>query len=139
MSLSVGAAAAIGAAMCFALGNISVRQLSRTDSSVAITIYFTGGCAIASVIPLVFDFRVPTVIDGAIMAAIGVVGGLGQLFLVLAHRAAPAAMVAPFNYFGIIWAALFGLVFWKEVPGAAIFAGAVLIFISGFVILKSDA
>ncbi|PRX29753.1 EamA domain-containing membrane protein RarD [Meinhardsimonia xiamenensis] len=72
----------------------------------------------------------PDAVTLALMAAIGLVGAAGQLMLIRALALAEAGTVAPFSYAGLVFAAIWGLVFFGEIPdmptviGAAIIAGA---------------
>ncbi|MCP1632482.1 drug/metabolite transporter (DMT)-like permease [Kerstersia gyiorum] len=43
-------------------------------------------------------------------------------------------MVAPFDYSGLLWAGIFGWLFWDEVPGWIACLGAALIAASGIYI-----
>jgi drug/metabolite transporter (DMT)-like permease len=62
-------------------------------------------------------------------------GGFGVIFLMYAFRNAPAAVLAPFSYFGIISAFFFGWFFFDELPIDTLFPGILLIIISGLTIL----
>ena len=48
----------------------------------------------------------------------GVLGGLGHYLLALAHRYAPASVIAPFLYQQVIYMALFGYLVFGDVPSA---------------------
>lgn len=58
--------------------------------------------------------------------------GLG--LITQAFRIAPASVVAPFDYSGLLWAGIFGWLFWDEVPGWIACLGAALIAASGIYI-----
>nr|WP_272214437.1 DMT family transporter [Marinicella sp. W31]MDC2880046.1 DMT family transporter [Marinicella sp. W31] len=54
-----------------------------------------------------------------------------------AFRLAPAVIVAPLDYTGLIWATLFGWLIWRESPDAMTFFGSAIIIASGvFTILR---
>ena len=57
----------------------------------------------------------------------GVIGGIGQLLLTEALRAAPIGVVAPFDYTQLVWAAILGLVLWGELPHPLTLVGAVIV------------
>ncbi len=61
------------------------------------------------------------------MAMIGVIAGCGHLSLVYGLSQAPASMLAPFNYTALVWAMLFGFVFFAELPDPITLAGAAII------------
>jgi len=47
--------------------------------------------------------------------------------LTLAYARAPAQQLAPLEYTALIWSALFGAVFFSEMPGWRLWAGAAII------------
>jgi drug/metabolite transporter (DMT)-like permease len=68
----------------------------------------------------------------------GVIGGIGQLLLTEALRAAPIGVVAPFDYTQLVWAAILGLVLWGELPHPLTLVGAVIVAGSGVYILHRE-
>jgi drug/metabolite transporter (DMT)-like permease len=48
-----------------------------------------------------------------------------------ALRVAPVSAVAPFQYTELVWAALFGWLFWNEWPGPHVWWGASLVVAAG--------
>lgn len=131
----LGALVGIGSALLFALAMLSIRRMARTEASAAITFYYTAICAAVTAPFVLVDWVVPSVADLGALAAAGLAGGLGQYCLTRAFALAPASATAPFNYTAMIWAMLFGYVFWGEVPGTALLAGTALVVASGLVIL----
>ena len=78
-----------------------------------------------------------TLTDGLLMALCGVVAAAGMVFLTSAYRVARASAVTPFEYTGILWAPLWGFLFFSEVPRATTVAGAVIIVGAGMVALRA--
>jgi drug/metabolite transporter (DMT)-like permease len=56
---------------------------------------------------------------------------LGQLFTIRAFRLAPVGAVAPFHYTELIWAAIFGWIFWGEWPSENVWWGAAIVVAAG--------
>jgi S-adenosylmethionine uptake transporter len=52
---------------------------------------------------------------------------LGQRFTFKAFRLAPVGAVAPFHYTELVWAAVFGWMFWREWPEANTWWGAAIV------------
>ena len=52
-----------------------------------------------------------------------------------AYGRAPASIVVPFEYTGLIWATAAGYLFWGEVPESYTWLGAAIIVASGMLIL----
>ena len=70
----------------------------------------------------------------AILGGLALAGGLAQLTLTGALRLAPVALVMPMDYTSLIWAMLFGMWIFGEMPTPWIWAGAPIIIASGLVI-----
>ena len=67
--------------------------------------------------------------------AAGICGGVGQILLTEAYRAAPASVVAPFEYVSMLFAIVFGYLIFTEIPTRQTLAGAGLIVVAGLFIL----
>ena len=59
----------------------------------------------------------------------------GQLFVFLAYRLAPAAIVAPFSYTAALWGVLSGALVFGDLPNALGFSGMALIVASGVAVV----
>jgi drug/metabolite transporter (DMT)-like permease len=77
--------------------------------------------------------------DWLLLVATGLAGGVGHLCLIQALRHAQAAVVAPFSYSSLIWAALFGWLFFSEWPDVWTWVGAALIISSGLYIFHRES
>jgi drug/metabolite transporter (DMT)-like permease len=62
-------------------------------------------------------------------------GGLGHLFVAMAHRYASAAVLGPFLYQQILYMTLWGWLVFGQVPDAFVVAGALVVVASGLVLL----
>ena len=82
-------------------------------------------------------WTVPGGIDLLLMMSCGVTAAIGIAGLTFAYREAEANLVASFEYTGLIWAIIWGLVIWGDVPRATTLAGAVLIVGAGLVALAA--
>lgn len=85
---------------------------------------------------LVRPWVVPSLTDGLLIAACGVVAACGIMLLTSAYRVARASTVTPFEYTGILWAPLWGFLFFNEVPRATTLAGAAVIVVAGLLALR---
>jgi drug/metabolite transporter (DMT)-like permease len=74
--------------------------------------------------------------DLLLIGASGVVAATGMMFLTSAYRLAQANKVAPFEYTGILWAPLWGYVFFQETPRLTTVAGAAVIVMAGLLALR---
>jgi drug/metabolite transporter (DMT)-like permease len=71
--------------------------------------------------------------------ALGLCGAFGHLILATAFSRAAASSLAPLDYTSLIWAVLFGYLFFHEVPGLTTYIGAVLIAAGAFVTTRGHA
>ena len=78
----------------------------------------------------------PTLFDGLMIGLCGVVASVGIMLLTSAYRVARASTVTPFEYTGILWAPLWGFLFFDEVPRATTVAGAAVIVVAGLIALR---
>lgn len=85
---------------------------------------------------LVRPWVMPSLTDGLLIAACGVVAAVGIMLLTSAYRVARASTVTPFEYTGILWAPLWGFLFFSEVPRATTLAGAAVIVVAGLLALR---
>jgi len=81
-------------------------------------------------------WEVPTLGDTLLIGLCGVVAAVGTLFLTAAYRMADSSVVTPFEYTGILWAPLWGLLFFGEFPKGATVAGALLIGGAGLLAMR---
>ena len=127
------------AAFCWGLTNILVRMISRTELTTTqmVASNFLFACACAPMLP--FVWVTPNGLEIVLLAALGVVGGLGQYFVFEGFRHAPASAIAPFEYSALIWAFVFGWLVFGEIPKPVVFVGAGLIVLSGAGLLVVEA
>lgn len=133
-----GLALALTATLGVAAVTITIRSMSRTESAQTIVLWFTGFSmfVIGALMPFFGEAH-----DGrewAILAAIGLAGGMGQLFLTSSLRAAPVSVVVPFDYTQLLWAVLIGWLLWGTHPPAATWIGAAVIVVSGLYTLYRE-
>ena len=62
-------------------------------------------------------------------------GFAGSLLIILAYRYAPAVVVAPMQYVQIIWATLFGMLYFGEPMSGATILGITVIILAGLSIM----
>ena len=72
------------------------------------------------------------------LAVIGAFACAGHFAIIKAYQAAPAAVVAPFNYTILIWTVIFGYLIFGDLPGPWTIVGAAIIVTSGLYILRRE-
>ena len=128
----------VAAAFFYALAMIAVRGLARTESNTAIVVYLMLTTTVVSGVATVPVWVQPGWFDLGLMLLVGTLGGAAQVLMTQAFRLGRAAVVAPFEYTGMIWATLFGFLVFGDVPTPAVLTGAGIIIASGLYILYRE-
>jgi drug/metabolite transporter (DMT)-like permease len=134
----VGVSLALGSAVGSAGAMVAIRQIAATEKGPTIVFYFTAAGALLGLVGSAFHWVTPDPLTFGLLAAGGLIGGVGQLLLTEAIRVAPVGVVAPFDYSQLIWAAVLGFAIWGELPHAATIAGALVVAASGVYILHRE-
>ncbi|HSD75287.1 MAG TPA: DMT family transporter [Steroidobacteraceae bacterium] len=133
--VTLGAAAAIVSALCYALSGLSVRVLTRTDTTVSMVFWFMLMLAVFGGV-LAAPSWVPVAPEHwPVLAGVGLLGALGQHFVTEAFRHAPASVVAPFEYTALLWAVALDWLFWHHAPNMRMFIGGAIIIGSGLYLI----
>ena len=126
---SLGIALALGAAAVYTVYQLQTRRLSTTESTVTMLFYtaLVGTVIMSFGVPWFLDGPTPTPLETALFLALGVFGGTGHFLLTRAYLYAPASVVASYLYVQILWATLFGGLFFGHWPDALSIAGMITI------------
>ncbi|MEM9104799.1 MAG: DMT family transporter [Pseudomonadota bacterium] len=128
----------IGAAFCYAMSMVTLRSFDKSISSAILYLYSATAAAIGAMLLAVVttDFTpIYSTGDAMLILSMSICGGFGVVFLMYAFRNAPASVLAPFSYFGIVTAFAFGWFIFGEFPIDKLLPGIVFIVGSGLVIL----
>ena len=129
--------AVLGSA-AFAGAMLLGRKLRSTPDTVMVG-WQIGGALIASAIILAFNTEAwqPTPPrDLMALCLLGVVAMLAHILVNRSFKHAEAAVVMPFQYSLLVWAVLFGAIFFADIPRPAMLLGAGLIVASGLFIAR---
>lgn len=108
----VGMSASFLAAFAF----VTVRALTATEPPERIVFYFCLIGTLISVVPMFWSWRPYSLYELALLIAVGLLANISQIFLSNAYRLAPAGQIGPVNYVAILFAGIWGYLFWQEVP-----------------------
>jgi len=141
----------------YALTVMVTRRLRTTESSATMAYYSSLVYLVAAflVSPLAAAFgewphaqpslaflfhawTLPTILDLAIMAGMGLVWAGWMYFMTRAYSAAPASVAAPFEYASLPINMIWGFVIWREIPTVTTLTGAFLTLLSGLYILYRE-
>lgn len=130
-----GAAVGLSAAFMVALISIQIRELGKTESPTTTVFWFSVLSLPILAIAYPFFARQHDATAWALLAGIGLTGGIGQMALTAALRWAPVSTVVPMDYSSLIWATLYGWLLFGVLPTASTWLGAPLIIASGLYIV----
>ena len=114
----------------YALGQTVTRRLRSTHWLPLVTWQFAGAGLIgAATIP--WAWTNPNAFDLGLMFLVGIVAMLCFICLTRALAMTPTAVLAPFQYTALLWAAIMGWIVWRDAPTAPIVLGNCIIVGSG--------
>jgi drug/metabolite transporter (DMT)-like permease len=132
LAVAVGVTGALFSAAAY----VSVRRLGRTEHPVIIVFYFTLITVPASLPGMLVHAVVPTATEWALLGGVGVAAVLGQLCLTRGLQREPAGRATAISYVQVVFAATWGVLFFREYPDALSLAGAALVLLSTIVIAR---
>jgi drug/metabolite transporter (DMT)-like permease len=126
-------------ALLYAIFMMMTRRLAAYDSPETIQYLPAVGAAIGLAPFAIAAWEMPdTWLEWTVACLMGVLGGLGHYLLALAHRYAPASVIAPFLYQQVIYMALFGYLVFGDVPSGWVWLGATVVIGSGLYLFARE-
>jgi len=128
---------ALTGAFVFAVLNVLTRKLAGTHEitlvswQVAAALIF--GLAVAP-----FQWIVPSLLDWAALSLLGIVSMLAHMGVNRSLKFAPASVVVPYQYSLIVWAVLFGVIFFGDWPKPHMLIGSAIIIAAGLYIFLRE-
>lgn len=136
--LTLGHFSALAAAVFGAITTTVLRKVAPVEKRVSLIGLPLGYIVIANGILMLPEFHWPTWQEFALLLAIGGLGGTGNLLFIAATRRAPVSQIAPGQYSQIVWAILFGAIFFAEYPDLIAYLGLVVVAVGGILNVISD-
>lgn len=137
--LTLGHAAAVLAAIGGAVASIVVRKIGAEERPVVILLYpmVVNFALMACALPFVY---VPMPIgDLGLVAIVALFAWIANRLLIGAYNNGEAAIIAPMQYSQIIWATLFGMLYFNETIDQTTLLGAGVIIGSGLYIVLRES
>ncbi|RVU86076.1 DMT family transporter [Leucothrix sargassi] len=111
------------------------RKIASTESAATLMLYPLLATILVTGCTLPVVYKPMPLADLSVMFLIGGLGLVGHLFNLFAYKSAPAAFVAPMQYSQIIWAVIFGYLFFNESVDRWEVIGSVITVFSGVLIV----
>ena len=137
--VSLAALAALASAALYSVSNLAIKVLSRTDSTTTITLFGNVAILPLALLPLLFDWRWPSLAAVPWIIALGIFTTLGQWALARAIASADARVVYPFDFLRLPFTVVIGYVMFSQLPGLWTWVGAVLIFGAAYYVIRQEA
>ena len=128
----------VAAAFASSMRDMLSRILARTDSSIAILFWSSLVMVIGSLASVPFGWEQVSAAAAGLFLLGGFVNFCAQFLLIEAYRFSRAAVVAPFKYSSLLWAAVLGFAIWGDLPGPWVWAGAAILVVSGLWIVQTE-
>ena len=128
---SAAALLPLGAAVCYSAYALLTRRVGA-DEDVWTSLFYTGfvGTVLLSIL-VPFQWQTPSAADVGLMVIVAIAGTTGQLALIRAFTKGEAAMLAPYSYIGLAFAAFWGVIFFSEIPDFWTVVGSLVIAAAG--------
>lgn len=96
-----------------------------------------GALGLTPLIPFVWT-PPASLLDGVLLASLSVWAGIGHFLIIVAHRHAPAPVLAPFSYCQLLVTILLGILFFGRGPDLFTLLGAALLVGSGLYVWQRE-
>lgn len=138
-TLTAGHLAALLAAIGGSVASIIVRKIGADERPVVLMLYPMVANFILMGTALVLVYEPMPGADLGLLAITAVLAYVASRLIISAYNAGEAAIVAPMQYSQIIWASLFGILFFDETPAVNTIIGAAIIIASGMYIVLRES
>lgn len=134
----VPAGFALASAFFWAISQLVIRRVSRLEPAFNQLLVSNIVFAFATSFTLPKLWVTPDLLSLGLMLFLGLAGAVAQFLLYDAFRYAPATVLAPIEYTGLIWAFSLGYLIWGDIPRLNVFAGAILIVLGSVGLIWSE-
>ncbi len=117
----------IVAAFLFAVQDVMIKKMVSTESRLTMLFYFAMVTTVLGIIPAIVVWKNPTLFELLMLFFIGAGGNLMQYLIFKAYNATDLSALSPFRYLEFCCTAVFGFVFFSEIPGMNVLIGAAIL------------
>lgn len=128
--LGLPAAAALISSLLFAFTVTGMKVMTRDHTTMALMAWSAALGFVLAIPPAIFVWRWPSLVDLALLAAMGVLGTITQGCYIKGMAEGDAAVMAPVDYTRLIFAIMLGYALFGDIPNALTMAGATIVIVS---------
>ena len=121
-----------------AIAYVTVRQLRKTEHHLVVVFYFPLVATPASVPVMIPDALWPTPLEWLLLLGIGIATQIAQVYLTKGLHTEKAGRAMSKSYVQIVFAAIWGFLFFSEVPDPLSIVGALLVMAGTVVVAKAS-
>jgi len=136
--ITLGGLAALASAAMYAIGAITIRILSRTDSGASTVFWALFLMTIVSGLFSISKWVPLQPAHWAWITGLGLSGAIGQYLFTQAFRLATPASLAPLEYTALMWGMMFDWILWTTAPGTRMLCGSAIIVASGLYVIYRE-
>ncbi|MCX7057731.1 MAG: DMT family transporter [Proteobacteria bacterium] len=136
--ISLGGMAAFISAVCYAVGVLLIRLMSRTDSAYAMVLWYMVIICIASLALAAPHWQPVPSSHWPWIVFVGLTGAIAQYLLTVAFRLAPASKVAPFEYTAMVWGLLLDYFVFAISPLPRVLIGGAIVVVGGLYLIWDE-
>ena len=137
--LGAGHLAALAAAVFSAFAAVIIRKIGAEERSAVLLLYPMMANFLIMACAMPFVYRPMPALHLAGFGLIAVFAFVAALFHIAAYRNARAIVVAPMQYSQMLWAVVYGAIFFHETPDLGTAIGAAVIIASGlYVVMREE-
>ncbi len=118
--------------------SIAIKKLSSSEPIWLIGFYFSFSIMITSLFTIPKGWIMPDLVDIILLSLVGVLGGGANLLLTQAYKFSDVSLVTPLKYLALVFAIIFGYLFWGEIPTFKVLMGAALVIVSSVIIFRRE-
>ncbi len=138
VELELGHLAALAAATTGAMTSVIVRKIGNEERSVVLMLYPMVASFLLMGLAMPFVYVPMPLGHLVLLAVMALLGLIGSALVIAAYRTAPAIIVAPMQYSQIIWAVIYGYMFFDEGVDLYTAVGTSVIVASGIYIVLRE-
>lgn len=129
----------VAAASASALRDIVTRILHRTDNTNSILFWSNIAIMLATLASLPYGWKEIAPVHVGIIVLAGALNLLAHFLTITALRLGDAALVTPFRYTSLVWAAVLGYLVWDHIPDQYTVLGAAIIVAAGIYLVIRES
>ncbi len=123
---------AVIGAICAGGAYTVLRSLGKKEHPLLVVFFFSAFSTIVLLPIVILNYQPMTTYQFMALMLAGIFATLGQFGITFAYKFAPASEISIYNFTGVIFSAIFGLLIFGQIPETLNFIGYIIIFSASF-------